>query len=168
VQPELTTSLKLLDVCSDLRVHTIRQARAEVASMYGLRDPRTRPLTATELVEDFKFLLKDTKDACLPDLTIKIWANACIQEDSPRFTNAAIAGVLTRCFYTNGLWGIGYINSDSSGLKNMSGNTMGLIGAILYHAISEYNDEGGKKTIAFHGHLVESRLGSQLMDDRQC
>ena len=49
----------------------------------------------------------------------------------------------------------------------MSGNTMGLTGAVLYHAISEYNDEGGKKTIAFYGHLVESRLGSQLMDDRK-
>ena len=71
MRSKLTILLKLLDVCSDLRVHAIRQARTEVASTYGLRDPRTRPLTATELLEDFKFLLKDTKDAGVPVLTMK-------------------------------------------------------------------------------------------------
>ena len=90
-----------------------------------------------------------------------------MQENSPQITNVAIAGVLTRSFYTNGQWGIGYIVSDNDGFKIMSGNTMGLAGAVLYHAIGEYNDDGGKKTIGFHGHLVESRLGLQLMDNQR-
>ena len=47
----------------------------------------------------------------------------------------------------------------------MSRNTIGLISAVLYYAISEYNDKGGKKTIAFYSYLVKSRLGSQLIDN---
>ncbi|KAH5205371.1 hypothetical protein HBH77_100990 [Parastagonospora nodorum] len=123
----------MLDMCSDLRTHVIRQARIEVTAAYALNHLELRVLKLSELLQDFVYLRQDPRNPA-----------------SPRFLNSAIAAIIARAFYNNGKWGIGFL----------SANMMALVGTVLYNAIKEYHDDGTRKIIYFHGHTVEDNYNA--------
>ncbi|OAK93361.1 hypothetical protein IQ06DRAFT_382881 [Phaeosphaeriaceae sp. SRC1lsM3a] len=133
----------MLDMCSDLRTHVVRQGRSEINGAYGLNYPSSRSLTPSELLEDFTYLLQDPGNP-----------------NSPRFMNKSIAAVMARAFYSNGRWGIAAMTGNQEHFKTSSANLIALIGAVLYHAIKEFQDDGKRKTIAFNGHVVEDKYNA--------
>lgn len=62
----LTVWDQMLDMCSDLRTHVVRQGRSEINGAYGLNYPSSRSLTPSELLEDFTYLLQDPGNASMP------------------------------------------------------------------------------------------------------
>lgn len=72
--------------------------------------------------------------------------------------NKSIAAVMARAFYSNGRWGIAAMTGNQEHFKTSSANLIALIGAVLYHAIKEFQDDGKRKTIAFNGHVVEGKI----------
>jgi hypothetical protein len=72
--------------------------------------------------------------------------------------NKVIASVMARAFYYNGRWGIAAMTGNQKHFETLSANMMAFIGAVLYHAIKEYHDDGKRKTIPFHGHIIEGIL----------
>jgi hypothetical protein len=62
---------------------------------------------------------------------------------------------MARAFYNNGKWGIATMTGNQSKFETLSANMIALVGAVLYNAVKEFQDDGKRKTIPFHGHLVE-------------
>ncbi|KAH5229373.1 hypothetical protein HBH77_006530 [Parastagonospora nodorum] len=74
----------MLDICSDLQTHIIRQARIEVTAAYALNHLELRVLKPSKLLQDFVYLRQDPRNPA-----------------SPRFLNSAIAAIIARAFYNN-------------------------------------------------------------------
>ncbi|KAH5205667.1 hypothetical protein HBI62_245430 [Parastagonospora nodorum] len=139
--PCRSAARQMLDMCSDLRTHVMRQARIEVTAAYALNHLELRVLKPSELLQDFVYLRQDPRNPA-----------------SPRFLNSAIAAIIARAFYNNGKWGIGAMAGNQDKFQFLSANMMALVGTVLYNAIKEYHDDGTRKTIHFHGHTVEGML----------
>jgi hypothetical protein len=58
----------MLDMCSDLRTHVMRQGRTEVNGAYSLSHPDLRVLRPSQLLEDFVYLLQDPKNVSVPSI----------------------------------------------------------------------------------------------------
>jgi len=69
--------------------------------------------------------------------------------------NNGIAGTMARILYCEGAWGIANASYTQQYFTELSSNTIGFIGAVLYHAIHEYQDDGSRITVQFMGHMVE-------------
>jgi hypothetical protein len=65
---------------------------------------------------------------------------------------------MARAFYNTGKWGIAAMTGNQNRFESLSANMIAFVGAVLYNAIKEYQDDGKRKTIPFHGHLIEGRL----------
>ncbi|KAH6052381.1 hypothetical protein HBI67_041700 [Parastagonospora nodorum] len=141
--PCRSAARQMLDMCSDLRTHVMRQARIEVTAAYALNHLELRVLKPSELLQDFVYLRQDPRNPA-----------------SPRFLNSAIAAIIARAFYNNGKWGIGAMAGNQDKFQFLSANMMALVGTVLYNAIKEYHDDGTRKTIHFHGHTVEDNYNA--------
>ncbi|KAH6473292.1 hypothetical protein HBI59_021620 [Parastagonospora nodorum] len=77
--PCRSAARQMLDICSDLRTHVIRQARIEVTAAYALNHLELQVLKPSELLQDFVYLRQDPRNPA-----------------SPRFLNSAIAAIIAR------------------------------------------------------------------------
>ncbi|KAH4798576.1 hypothetical protein HBH61_241760 [Parastagonospora nodorum] len=56
----------MLDICSNLRTHVIRQARIEVTAAYALNYLKLRVLKLSKLLQDFVYLRQDPRNPASP------------------------------------------------------------------------------------------------------
>ncbi|KAH6303920.1 hypothetical protein HBI40_013880 [Parastagonospora nodorum] len=74
----------MLDICSNLQTHIMRQARIEVTAAYALNHLKLQVLKPSKLLQDFVYLRQDPRNPA-----------------SPQFLNSAIAAIIARAFYNN-------------------------------------------------------------------
>ena len=72
-----------------------------------------------------------------------------------------IGMTLAKAFYGDGMWGLARRAPTNRDFQQASANTIAFICAAIYHAISEYDNDGKRRAIPFHGHTIE---GTQIFE----
>ncbi|KAH4030237.1 hypothetical protein HBI09_126760 [Parastagonospora nodorum] len=92
--PCRSAARQMLDMCSDLQTHVMRQARIEVTAAYALNYLELRVLKLSKLLQDFVYLRQDPRN----------------------FLNSVIAAIIARAFYNNRKWGISFLSANMMAL----------------------------------------------------